>query len=65
MLLTDCKKPYAIKKHIKGTFYKDDCYVLDKNYKIMTFAYRASAEYKCEELNGGDATCNYRVVMID
>ena len=65
MLITECKKPYAIKKHIKGTFYKDDCYVLDNDYKIMIFAYRNIAEHKCEELNSIGDACTYRVVMVD
>lgn len=51
MLKQYAKYHYGIKKHIKGTGYDNDCWVLDSNYRPLKYIYRASANYMCEQLN--------------
>ena len=47
----DARYYYGIKKHIKGTWYEEDCWVLGENYLPLKYVYRASANFMCEELN--------------
>lgn len=51
MFKKDARYHYGIKKHIKGTFHDDDCWVLGKNYLPLKYIYRGSADFMCEELN--------------
>lgn len=51
MLKQYAKYHYGIKKHIKGDSYEYDCWVLDANYKPLKYIYKASANYKCDQLN--------------
>lgn len=53
---------WCIMKHIKGTGYDHDCYVLTSDYKIKKFLYKESAEYECSLLNMQHDDCSYYVV---
>ena len=65
MLLEDAKK-YGIKKHTKGSFHRDDCLVLDRDNKVLMYAYKASADFKCKMLNDDSlGLYSYYVVRLD
>lgn len=51
MYKKDARYHYGIKKHIKGTWRDEDCWVLGENYLPVKYIYRASANFICEELN--------------
>lgn len=66
MLKKNARYHYGIKKHIKGDAYNNDCYVLDENYKILKYVYRASANFMCEQLNEAHSgRCKFYVVRYD
>lgn len=51
MLKKDARYHYGIKKHIKGTGYDNDCWVLNEKYLPLLYIYKASANYMCDQLN--------------
>lgn len=58
------KKRYGILKHVKGSFYRDDCLVLDRHYKVVTVS-RETAEKLIELLSGLRKDCTFRIVRLD
>lgn len=51
MYKNDMPPRYGIKKHIKGSFYDEDCLVIDEHYHVLSYIYKESANYMCEQLN--------------
>ena len=54
MFKKDAKYHYGIKKHICGTAYANDFFVVNENMKTLSFIYKASANYMCSVLQQND-----------
>ena len=65
-MILENPKRYGIKKHTKGTYHRDDCLVLDSNNMILSYAYKASADFKAKMLNDDSlGLYSYYVVRLD
>ena len=65
MFKKDVKYHYGIKKHICGTAYEHDCWVLDLDYQPLKYIYKPSAEFICNELQKRSKDSKYYVVRCD
>ena len=65
MLKRDALYHYGIKKHIWGEAHMSDCWVLGPNCLPLTFIYKASANYMCEQLQKNNTKCKFYVVRYD
>lgn len=65
MLKKDARIHYGIKKHTIGDGYMYDCWVLGPNCLPLTYIYKASANYMCEQLQKNNRKCKYYVVRFD
>ena len=66
MLKSEARFHYGIMKHIKGQFHADDCLVLGENYLPLSYIYKASADYMCDQLNKAHSgRCSFKVVRLD
>lgn len=65
MLKQNAKHHYGIKKHTCGDGYMYDCWILGPNCLPLTFIYKASANYMCEQLQKNNTKCKFYVVRYD
>lgn len=65
MYKKDAKYHYGIKKHICGTAYENDFFVVNENMKTLSFIYKASATYMCSVLQQNDVNAKYYVARLD
>ena len=65
MLKQNARYHYGIKKHICGTAYENDFFVVNENGKILSFIYKASANYMCSVLQQNDVNSKYYVARLD
>ena len=65
MLKKDARYHYGIKKHICGTAYKDDFWVEGDDYRPLSFIYRQSAEFICNEFQKNSIDSKYYVARLD
>ena len=65
MYKKDARYHYGIKKHICGTAYANDFFVTDEKMKPLSYIYKDSANFICNELQKKDAHSRYYVVRLD
>lgn len=65
MYKKDVRYHYGIKKHICGTAYINDFFVTDVNFKPLSYIYKESANFICEELQKKDIRSRYYVARLD
>ena len=65
MLKQNARCHYGIKKHICGTAYENDFFVVNENMKPLSFIYKASANYMCSVLQQNDVNSKYYVARLD
>ena len=65
MLKQNAKYHYGIKKHICGTAYANDFFVGNENMKPLSYIYKDSANFICNELQKKDTHSRYYVVRLD
>ena len=65
MLKQNAKYHYGIKKHICGTAYINDFFVTGLDFKPLSYIYKESANFICEELQKKDTRSRYYVARLD
>lgn len=65
MLKQNARYHYGIKKHICGTAYANDFFVVNEKYETLSFIYKASANYMCSVLQQNDVNSKYYVARLD
>lgn len=65
MLKKDARFHYGIKKHVCGTAYRDDYWVTGDDYRPLTFIYKQSADFICNEYQKKDKHSKYYVARLD